>query len=154
MGYIQLFIYYIFLFLNINWHNCHIFWSIKQGIGTMATQKVGFCSSISPRSQALDGHIGWRNDDLERSLGRASRETVGFDGVCGWGRNTTQLCEDYFLNHEIRIPIKQPGFKGNLNLNYCVCLVGDFFADCTMGSIAIFHHRVAEYFWLFFPSHF
>ena len=23
-----------------------------------------------------------------------------------------QLCQDYFINHEIRLPIKQPGFNG------------------------------------------
>ena len=28
------------------------------------------------------------------------------------GEYTTQLCGDYFINHEIRIPIKQPGFNG------------------------------------------
>ena len=28
------------------------------------------------------------------------------------GDYTTQLCGDYFINHEIRIPIKQPVFHG------------------------------------------
>ena len=29
----------------------------------------------------------------------------------GWNV-TTQLCEDYFVDHDIRIPIKQPEFNG------------------------------------------
>ena len=28
------------------------------------------------------------------------------------GDYTTQLYGDYFINHEIRIPINQPGFNG------------------------------------------
>ena len=32
--------------------------------------------------------------------------------VLYWGWNTTQENSDYWINHEIRIPMKQPGFNG------------------------------------------
>ena len=37
---------------------------------------------------------------------------VFFRGLINRRCKTTQLCGDYFISHEIRIPIEQPGFYG------------------------------------------
>ncbi len=68
--------------------------------------------------------IGWEDDlkfNSPRFLGRwsnltsiffkwAMKETWLVVWYRGW--QTTQLCGDYRINSEIRIPIKQPGFNG------------------------------------------
>ena len=54
---------------------------------------------------ARDGARGWR-------MGGPAMRFKGLKRLFCWGWwKTTPLCGDYFINHEIRIPIKQPAFS-------------------------------------------
>ena len=51
-------------------------------------------------------------DNFGKKLSHEKKGPNGWLGDIKGMRCTTQLNKDYFINHEIRIPIDQPGFNG------------------------------------------
>ena len=68
-----------------------------------------FCNWLS-LSGVRQKHIHWRSRQKVGHLSSENRAPGCLGVYRGW--NPSQLCGDYFINHEIRIPIQQPGFHG------------------------------------------
>ena len=111
-------------YLNIKIHNIHIHIDVhihihihlhtsKAGFFYREVKEPGFFRNKNATRDPL-----CRNPEFSREISEKThlswamkQGSLVVEGIFG-GCHPTQLYGDYFINHEIRIPIKLPGFHG------------------------------------------
>ena len=76
------------------------------GVGWLAIKSTNFVELEPVKDPSL---AGWKGGVVSKTT--LSNEKKGYIGDEGW--NTTQLCGELMINHEIRIPsLNNPDFNG------------------------------------------